>query len=83
MPIGSLEAGKKQLGVWLQYACNMAGMPLYFSFVPLVFLWPPYGDWEMSRRSHGGLTEVCASGCIGGMANEVGFVASQTYVHEA
>ncbi|MBR6591804.1 MAG: hypothetical protein IKK81_04170 [Prevotella sp.] len=42
-PKSSLEAGKKQLRVWLQYVCSVAKMLLHPSFgAPLVFLWPPY-----------------------------------------
>ena len=68
-PIGSLEAGKKRLRVWLQYACNVTEMSLYFSIVLLVLLWSPYGDSEdaryihgrsseLSRRCHGALSEM-------------------------
>lgn len=36
----SLEAGKKQPRVWLQYVCGVSEMLLYSSFeAPLVFLW--------------------------------------------
>jgi hypothetical protein len=57
----SLEAGKKQLIVWLQYVCGVTEMfldepsgraeRLYPSFgAPLVFLWSPHGDSEMARN---------------------------------
>lgn len=42
-------------------------------------LWPPLGDTEISRRCDGNLKEVYASGNVGGMAYEAGFVASQTH----
>jgi hypothetical protein len=46
----SLEAGKKQLRVWLQYVCGVTEMLLYPSFrVPLVLLWSHYGDSKMAR----------------------------------
>lgn len=46
----SLEAGKKQLRVWLVYACGVTEVLLYPSFrVPLVFLLPPYDSSEMVR----------------------------------
>ena len=59
---------------------------------PLVLLWSPYGESEdaryihgrssePSRRCHGALTEVYASGNIGGVANEAGFNGSRTCVH--
>lgn len=36
----SLEAGKRQLRVWLQYACSVVEALLYSSFgAPLVFFW--------------------------------------------
>jgi len=38
-PRNSLEAGKKQPRVWLQYACSVTEMLLYSSYgAPLVFL---------------------------------------------
>lgn len=47
----SLEAGKKQPRVWLEYACSVTEVLLYPSFrVPLVLLLSPYGDSEMVRN---------------------------------
>lgn len=47
----SLEAGKKQLRVWIEYVCSVAKMILYSSFgAPLVFLGSPYNSSEMVRR---------------------------------
>lgn len=47
-PRSILEAGKKQLSVWLGYACNMAEVLLYSSFgVPKVFLWFPFDGSKM------------------------------------
>lgn len=58
----SLEAGKKQPRVWLQYGCCVTDMLPYPSFrVPLVFLFSPYGDSKISRECHGDLTDVYAS----------------------
>ena len=38
----SLEAGKKQPRVWIEYVCSVAKMILYSSFgAPLVFLGSP------------------------------------------
>ena len=55
----SLEAGKKQLRVWLQYVCSMAEILLYSSLgAPLVLFWSPYRDSEFSRKCHGALTEM-------------------------
>lgn len=72
---------------------NVAEPLFYPSFgAPLVLLWAPYGESEdaryihggfsePSRKCHGALTEVYASGNIGGVANEAGFNGSRTYVH--
>ena len=68
----SLEAGKKQLKVWLQYVCSVSEMLLYPSFgAPLVFLRSPYDDSEMARngfedgskvmRRNMQLTDMCSS----------------------
>lgn len=47
----SLEAGKKQLRVWLQYVCGVTEVLLYPSYgTPLVLLLSPYGDSEMARN---------------------------------
>lgn len=46
----SLEAGKRQLRVWLQYVCRMMELFLYTSFsVPLVLLWSPCRSAKDSR----------------------------------
>ena len=46
-----LEAGKKQLRVWLQYGNSVAEVSLYSSFgAPLAFLGTPYCDSEMARN---------------------------------
>lgn len=46
----SLEAGKKQLRVWLQYANRVAEVLLYSSFgVPLAVLWFIFGDLRTTR----------------------------------
>ena len=61
---------------------NMVEVLLYPSFgAPLVFLWPPHGDSEMSWRRDGDLKDVCASGNLCSYANEAGFMSSRTYVH--
>lgn len=55
---------------------------LYPSFcVPLVLLGPPNGDFEVSLRCVGALSEVYALGNKGGVTNEAGFNGSRTYVH--
>lgn len=47
----SLEAGKKQPIVWLQYVCSVAGVLLNPSFdSPLVLLWSLYGESVMIWR---------------------------------
>lgn len=59
-PKSSLEAGKKQLRVWLQYACCVVMVLLYPSFgAPIVFLWSPYGSSEVVRYIHVVCTDVC------------------------
>lgn len=46
----SLEAGKKQPRVWIEYVCSVAKMLLYPSFgAPLVFLGSPYDGSEWVR----------------------------------
>lgn len=46
----SLEAGKKQLRVWLEYFCSVAKMLLYSSFgALLMFLCSPYDSSKMVR----------------------------------
>ena len=88
----SLEAGKKQLRVWLQYVCGVTEMLLYSFGDPLVLLWSPYGDSEMARngfldepsgkaeREDG--SKWCATGNVCSCANAVGFVGLQTYVQK-
>ena len=47
----SLEAGKEQPRVWIEYVCSVAKMILYSSFgAPLVFLGSPYDGSEWVRR---------------------------------
>ena len=47
----SLEAGKKQPRVWLQYSCGVVEGFLCFSFgVPLVLLWSPFDDSYFSNK---------------------------------
>lgn len=46
----SLEAGKEQPRVWIEYDCSVAKMILYPSFdAPLELLLSLYGDSEMVR----------------------------------
>ena len=48
----SLEAGKKQPRVWIEYVCSVAKMILYSSFgAPSVFLYSLYGgsEWVLGR----------------------------------
>ena len=50
-PRSSLEAGKKQPRIWLQYVCGVAEVLLSSSFgVPVVLLLSLYGDSEMARN---------------------------------
>ena len=47
----SLEAGKKQLRIWLQYVCDVAKVLLYSSLSgPLVFLWSPNDDSNLLNK---------------------------------
>lgn len=49
----SLEAGKKQLRVWLEYGCSVTEMLLFPSFrVPLVLLLSPYGQFFFNYPFH-------------------------------
>ena len=60
----------------------MAEVLLYPSFgAPLVFLWSPYGEPEVSLRCDGDPAEVYALGNMGGVANEADFNGLRTYVH--
>ncbi len=50
-PRSSLEAGKKQLRIWLQYVCDVAKVLLYSSLSgPLVFLWSPNDDSNLLNK---------------------------------
>lgn len=84
-PRSSLEAGKKQRRVWLQYVCGVEEMLFNPSYSgPLVLLWSPYGD---SKKARNGFEEgskwYVVSGDVCSSVNEAGFVGSRTYVHEA
>lgn len=80
----SLEAGKKQLRVWLQYVCGVTEMLLYPSFgAPLVFLRPPYDDSELARNGFEDGSKWYATGNVCSCANAVGFVGLQTYVQKS
>lgn len=68
----SIEAGKKQLRVWLQYVCGVTEMLIFLSYgAALVVLWYPYGDSKMARngfedsskvmRRNMQLTDMCSS----------------------
>ena len=79
----SLEAGKKQLGVWLQYVYCLIEVLLYPSFgAPLVLFLPPHGDLETSRMAHGDVMEEHAVCNLCSLSNEARCVASRTYIHE-
>ena len=55
----SLEAGKKQPRVWLQYVLSMANVLFYQSFgAPLVLHWSTFGVTGDTRYIHGGCTEI-------------------------
>ena len=55
---------------------------LYPSFgAPLVFLWSPYGESEVSRKCVGDPAEVYALGNVCSCANKAGFIGSRIYVH--
>lgn len=87
----SLEAGKKQPRVWLQYVCGVIEMLLYpSSGVSLVLLLSPYGDSKMARngfldpsgkaeREDG--SKWYATTNVYGMDKEAGFVPLRTYVN--
>ena len=88
----SIEAGKKQPRVWLQYVCGVEEMLLYSSYSgPLVFLWSPISDSEMARNGfldepsgkaerEDGLNRY-ASDNICSCVIKAGFVTSHTCVH--
>lgn len=79
----SLEAGKKQLRVWLQYVCGVTETLLYPSFrVPLVLLWSHYGDSKMARYRFEDGSKWCAMGNTCSSVSEAGFVALRTYVQK-
>jgi len=78
----SLEAGKKQPRVWIEYVCCVAKMLLYPSFgAPSVFLYSLYGGSEMSWCSNVNLTEVFAVGNIFSLATDGAIVALRTLDH--
>lgn len=91
----SLEAGKKQLRVWVERVCGMAEILLYPSLgAPLVLLSSSYRKSDSSLRYDGNLMEVSwrslgvstgvyASNDVFVMADEADLIASYTYVHEA
>ena len=63
---------------------NAVGYKVYLchSFgAPLVLLWAPYGESEVSWGRDGDLKDVCASGNICSCTNEAGFTCSRTCVH--
>ena len=63
----SIEAGRKQLRVWLQYVNRVAEVLLYSSFdAPLVLLWCSFGNTGDARYIHGGCTDV-PRWCDGGL----------------
>lgn len=79
----SLEAGKKQLRVWLQYICSVTEMFLYSSFnVPLVLLWFPYGDSEMAHNGFEDGSKWYATNNTCSSVNEASFVSPRTHVQE-
>ena len=58
-PRSSLKAGKKQLRVWLQYACSVTEVLLYPSFgAPLGLHWSTFGVTGDTRYIHGGCMEI-------------------------
>lgn len=57
--MSSLEAGKEQPRVWIEYVCSVAKMILYPSFdAPLELLLSLYGDSEMVRSEFEGLSKM-------------------------
>jgi len=84
-PRSSLEAGRKQLRVWLQYVCGVKEVLFNPSYSgPLVLLWSPYGDSKKARNGfEDGSKWYVVSGDVCSSVNEAGFVGSRTYVHEA
>ena len=78
----SIEAGKKQLRVWLQYVCGVTEMLRHpFFCVPFVLLWSPYCDSEMARSGFEDGSKWCALGNACRMANEAIFMSPRIYVH--
>ena len=56
----SLEAGKKQPRVWLEYSCDVPEVLLYPSFGALLgVLWPPYSDLVSAYCRHGYFIKEC------------------------
>lgn len=92
-PRSSLEAGKKQPRVWLQYGCSVTEMFLdgpsgraerlnpSFS-APLVFLWYFFGDCEMVRNGLEGRSECSVLTNMDENDYEVGFMDSRIYVRK-
>lgn len=76
----SLEAGKKQLRVWLEYVCSVAKMLFYPSF--RVLLLSPYDSSKKIRSGfeEGSKMHIITSIC--GMSSGAGFVYLQTYVNK-
>lgn len=55
---------------------RVAALPLCLSFgAPLVLLWFPHGDSEISRMEEYAVCNVCS------LTNEARYVASRTYFH--
>ena len=58
-PRSSLEAGRKQPRVWLEYVCSMANVLFYPSFgTPLGLHWSTFGVTGDTRYIHGGCMEI-------------------------
>ena len=79
----SLEEGKKQSRVWIEYVCSVTKMLLYPSFrVPLVLLLSPYGDSEMARNGFGDGSKWYATGNTCSSVNDAGAAALRIYIHQ-
>ena len=77
----SLEAGKKQLRVWLQYSCGVTEMLHYSSFrVPLVLLLSPYGDSEMARNGFEDGSKWCSKSNTCSSVSKTEFFGTGSYV---
>lgn len=78
-PRSSLEAGKKQPIVWLQYVCGVTEMLLYTSFsTPIALPWSSYDDSEIGCNGFEDGSKWYATGNACGMVNKIGFKASGT-----